>query len=130
MAYNRFFFSSPNGNRATFDCSCIKDIVLTLPTQDAALATVPQTAEVNLGSTPRQGGSFDLQSAFILNTGTPALVAQAAGPYTNKGTLPDEAEMDFIGCTAYVLNTGAIRAYWNSNTFVIGNFKFNYHGGI
>jgi D-alanine-D-alanine ligase-like ATP-grasp enzyme len=51
---------------------------------------------------------------------------QAAGPYTGKGTLADEAEMDMVSVKAYVADATTIQCFWQAPQAVIGNFKFNY----
>ena len=86
--------------------------------------TTYTTTEVNLG-TSKRSGSFTITSTNLV-VGKQVLIYQATGPYTNKGTLADEAEMDFIGISGVVVNTTTIKCYWNSRTAVRGNFKFNY----
>jgi len=86
------------------------------------------TVEQDLGSLPRYGGTFDISGAG-LSTGKPVLVCQAAGPYTGKGTLEDEAEMDLVTATGFVVNSTTIRVYWlcpPKGGPVRGNIKFNY----
>lgn len=87
-----------------------------------------QTVEKDLGSTPISSGSFTITGTNFV-PGRPVLVQQAAGPYTGKGTLPDEAEMDSISATGYVLNSTTLRIYWGSNprgNRVRDKFKFHY----
>lgn len=88
------------------------------------------TAEVNLRAAPAcaRGGKFTIAGAGMV-VGKPVYIQQAAGPYTNKGTRADEAEMDSIDCTAYVKTAVLIEAFWSSRTRVRGNFKFNYAVG-
>lgn len=81
--------------------------------------------EKDLGSSAARAGKFTI-SGTGLTVGKPVIVQQAVGPYTNKGTLADEAEMDQVDVSASVTATNTITAYWKSNTFVKGNFKFNY----
>ena len=81
--------------------------------------------EVDLGTVPRKSGSFTIISSG-LTIGKQVLVQQATGPYSGKGTLNDESEMDFIGVNGVVINSTTIKCFWNSRTFVKGNFKFNY----
>jgi len=68
---------------------------------------------------------FNITSTDLI-TGKPVIISQAVGPYTNKGTLADEAEMDQILVTGTVSNSTNITAYWFSTQRVRGNFKFNY----
>lgn len=83
------------------------------------------TVEVNVGSVPKSGGTFTIAGA-ALTVGKPVLINQAVGPYTGKGTLPDEAEMDQVNVAASVTGAATITAYWSSARRVKGNFKFNY----
>lgn len=83
-----------------------------------------QTIEVNLGG-QRKAGSFTISSSG-LTAGRQVLISQATGPYTNKGTLADEAEKDLLTACGYVVNSTTIKVYWKSATWVHGNFKFNY----
>ena len=83
------------------------------------------TTEINMGNYPRRSGSFTISGTGLV-TGKPVLISQAAGPYTGKGTLADEAEMDQLLVTASVTNSTTITAYWTSNYDVRGNIKFNY----
>lgn len=78
---------------------------------------------------PAYSGTFDITGLSGLVTGKPVLVFQAAGPYTGKGDREDEAEMDLVTATGYVLNATIIRVYWTtpvSNGPISGNIKFNY----
>lgn len=88
-------------------------------------AAVLSTAEVALGTTPRRSGRFTIPGTG-LTVGKPLLIVQAVGPYTGKGTLADEAEMDQITVAASVTSATEITAYWVSAYLVAGNFKFNY----
>lgn len=78
--------------------------------------------EVNLGSTPRSSGVFEIPWP---SRTTRMLVHQAAGPYTGKGTLADEAEMDAV---TVMVTQNRFRAvcHWKSSGAVVGNFKFNW----
>lgn len=81
--------------------------------------------EVNLGSVPSLSGSFTINGSGF----TPEKVVtiqQAPGPYTNKGTLADEAEMDGVTVSAYCEDSSTIRAYWVASGPVVGNMKFSY----
>lgn len=87
-----------------------------------------QVVEKNLGSTPTSSGSFTITGSNFL-AGRPILIKQAAGPYTGKGTLADEAEMDSIAATGYVVDSTHVKVFWGSNprgNRVRDNVKFNY----
>jgi len=83
------------------------------------------TVEQDLGSVARTSGNFSIAGAG-LTPGDPVLIQKAAGPYTGKGTLADETEMDIVQPTAIVESATVIRVYWTSATPVKGNFKFDY----
>lgn len=82
------------------------------------------TIEKDLGSY-KKSGKFNITSTG-LTIGKQVIILQATGPYTNKGTLADECQMDQIYCQGVVTSSTNIDVYWNSNTTVKGNFKFNY----
>ena len=84
--------------------------------------------EKNLGTTPKRAGKFNITSSG-LTTGKHVLITQANGPYTGKGTLTDEAEMDAITATGKVTSATNIECYWRSPTKVKGNVKFAYAVG-
>jgi len=81
--------------------------------------------EKSIGSVPKLAGKFTIAGSG-LTVGKPVIISQAVGPYTGKGTRADEAEMDGLIVKAAVTAVDTITAYWNSATFVKGNFKFNY----
>lgn len=84
----------------------------------------PTTVEINLGWPAKFSGTFDIP-ASNLNTARTVVIQQASGPYTNKGTLQDEAEMDQVKVTGYILDDSTIRCYWNGGTSaMVGNIKF------
>lgn len=91
-------------------------------------APVLTTVEIDLGATPRYSGSFTIAGAG-LTTGKPVYVQQAVGPYTGKGTLADEAEMDLVQVAGKVTSATVITCYWVSQFKVGGNVKFDYMVG-
>lgn len=81
--------------------------------------------EINFGNTPAKMGNFVITgSNFTPNT--PIIINQSVGPYTNKGSMMDEFQMDSINISGKCISDTFIKCYWKSNTFVKGNFKFNY----
>lgn len=72
-------------------------------TSTSAVSTPPpitiKTVEANLGATASKSGRFTLTDAAIGAT-SKVTIWQAPGPYTGKGTLADEAEMDPLWCVA------------------------------
>lgn len=95
---------------------------------DATWSALPNptftTVEVDLGSAKRSG-KFTITDSG-LTVGKQVMIYQATGPYTGKGTLADESQMDSIIAQGVVTTTTNIDVYWNSQTLVRGNFKFNY----
>lgn len=98
-------------------------------TAGAAGAADITQVEKDLGSSARRSGSFTITDAALL-VGELIQITQAAGAYTGKGTLTDEAEMDQVTvCGVVAAGGGSATCYWTSPTYVSGNFKFNYlHG--
>lgn len=84
------------------------------------------SVQVTLSSTARLSGTFDITGLSGLTADKPVYIQQAAGPYANKGTRQDEAEMDGIDVSAYVVDGTTVRAYWTSATQVVGSFTFIY----
>lgn len=82
------------------------------------------TVEKNLGSMAKSG-TFTITGSG-LTAGQQVMISQASGPYTGKGTLADESQKDRVMANGYVVNSTTIRVYWMSDTWVKGNFKFNY----
>ena len=102
-------------------------IAATTGLQDALNASRAfTTVEKNLGAVPKSGGKFTITGFSGLTIGKVVNIFKAVGPYTNKGTRADEAEMDAITVSASVTAADTITAYWNSATRVKGNYKFNY----
>lgn len=84
------------------------------------------THEADLGSTPVRSGRFNITGLSGLTPGNGVLIQQADGPYTGKGSLADEAQMDRIFPIAKCLDADTIHVEWVSFTQVHGNFKFDY----
>lgn len=88
--------------------------------------------EVNLGSTGRYSGTFDITGLVGLTANKQVLIIQKAAAYTNKGNRQDEAEMDQVHCTGYVVDANTIRCYWTCMPHggpMVGNVKFGYAVG-
>lgn len=82
--------------------------------------------EQDLGSIPRYSGYFDVATSKQTTNRT-VRVTQNVGPYTGKGNLQDESEMDMVTAMGYVKDPSTIRVFWNAgvkNGPVVGNIKF------
>jgi fibronectin-binding autotransporter adhesin len=98
---------------------------ITISASGTGSTFIMNTVEVNVSSTARSSGYFFITgSSFTPNKAV--LIQQANGPYTGKGTLDDETEMDMLIVSGKVLNGTTIKCFWLSQTAVKGNFKFNY----
>jgi hypothetical protein len=100
--------------------------MVTKITNVAAGSVSVTTAEVNISTIAKNSGSFQITGLSGLTPNKQVIISQAAGPYTGKGNMADETEMDSVAVNGYVLNSTTIICYWNSATKVAGNFKFNY----
>ena len=98
------------------------------------------TVEVNVAAQPVETGTFTITDAAITPS-TTMTVWQAIGPYTGKGTLADEAEMESVQCVAYPASGSATVRWWSADGSalrltptpmawqrgaILGNVKFNY----
>lgn len=114
---------APTGSKFIRD-----DGVLAVPGGGSSVWTV---LEIDVGSTPKRRGTFTITNAGIA-VGKPVAVLLAAGPYTGKGTLADEAQM-YPGITfAAVSSAGSALVYWSAplGAAVRGNIKVNYQVGM
>jgi hypothetical protein len=71
------------------------------------------TVEVDLGATAKTSGKFTITDASILTT-SKVLAWQAPGPYTGKGTRPDEAEMQPVQVIAVEPAAGSAVVKWQT----------------
>lgn len=85
--------------------------------------------EQDMGNVAVYGGNFQITGLSGLTANKPVLVHQAPGPYTGKGTLQDEPEMDMVFATGYVVNATTIQVYWVVGPHlgpIAGKVKFLY----
>jgi hypothetical protein len=84
------------------------------------------TYEADLGTTSRREGTFTITDSGIA-ADSKVLVQQAPGPYTGKGSLADEAQMDSILAVASP-GAGFATVYWRTadRAVVKGKIKFFY----
>jgi hypothetical protein len=71
------------------------------------------TVERDLGSTPKWSGKFTITDAAI-TASSKVLCWQAPGPYTGKGTLADEAEMQPVQVIAVEPAAGSAVVKWQT----------------
>jgi hypothetical protein len=83
---------------------------------------------VDLGAA-RRSGTFDITGLSGLTADKPVNIFQSASPIPSKGDARDEAEMDHISATGYVVNTTTIRVYWWAPGVVVGTYEFEYAVG-
>jgi len=76
--------------------------------------------EANLGNAAWRG-RFTVVDASV-NPTSNIIIQQAPGPYTGKGTLADEAEMDPLWCVA-VPGSGQFTVHWRTFTMMGVNFS-------
>lgn len=90
-----------------------------------AAAAPMSLIDVDLGDTADagrfliSGSGFDPSKRVVINP--------AAGPYTGKGSLTDEAEMDALTVLGSVLNSTTIECFWHAIPGPVrGHFNFQY----
>ena len=76
--------------------------------------------------TARRSGTFDITGLSGLTAEKPVDIMQTAAKITSKGDARDEAEMDLIKLTGYVVDATTIRAYWHAPSVVVGTYAFAY----
>jgi hypothetical protein len=74
----------------------------------------------------RSAGSFDVTGLAGLTAGKPVLVIQTAAAVASKGDARDEAELDQVKATGYVVDATTIRVYWQAPSVVVGDVAFGY----
>lgn len=91
----------------------------------AAAAAPMSLVDVDLGNTADSGrftipgSGFDMTKRVVINA--------APGPYTGKGTMTDEAEMDAITVIGAVLDSSTIECFWHAIPGPVrGHFNFQY----
>lgn len=79
---------------------------------------------VDLGAA-RSSGTFDVATSGR-TADKDVIVIQTAKAIASKGNARDEAEMDQIQATGYVVDAATIRVYWNAPSVVVGTYAFAY----
>jgi hypothetical protein len=74
----------------------------------------------------RRDGTFDITGLAGLTIDKVVNLTQTADQISSKGNARDEAEMDQIQLTGYVLNATTIRTYWQAPSVVVGIYAFAY----
>lgn len=128
-ASGKYFVGLPNGRlRELLDSEGViyeeSPLTKEIEKVERVINNKPQTVEVNICDVGMRSGSFLIINDDIVQGA--ALVSQAAGVYTGKGTLTDESEMDILRVCGIVVRSKVLKVYWNSQYKVKGNFKFNY----
>jgi hypothetical protein len=79
----------------------------------------------------RRSGTFDITGLSGLTADKVVNIVQTAAAISSKGDARDEAEMDHIDVTGYVVDATTIRAYWNcsSGAVCVGTYAFAYFIG-
>lgn len=77
----------------------------------------------------RRSGTFDLTGLTGLTAGKPVLAWQSMAAITSKGDARDEAEMDRIEISGYVVDANTIRLNWSAPSVVVGTYAFAYQIG-
>lgn len=82
-------------------------------------------ADVDLGDTASagrftiSGAGFDLTKRVV--------ILPTPGPYTGKGSMADESEMDAITVVGHVLDASTIECFWHAIPGPVrGHFTFQY----
>lgn len=91
----------------------------------AAAAAPMSIADIDVGNTADSGrfvisgAGFDPAKRLVINVN--------AGPYTGKGSLADEAEMDAITVNGHVLDSTTLECFWHAIPGPVrGHFTFQY----
>lgn len=79
----------------------------------------------DLGAAKRSG-TFDITGLSGLTADKVVSIVQTAAPIASKGDARDEAEMEHINVTGYVVNATTIRAYWHAFGVMVGTYAFAY----
>lgn len=86
--------------------------------------------DVTLCSVARYAGSFEITGLAGLTIGKPVMVMQLPGPYVNKGTLADEAELGMVNASGFVSAADKIAVVWQSASMMMGSVKLAYAVGV
>jgi hypothetical protein len=74
----------------------------------------------------RRSGTFDITGLAGLTADKVVDIVQTAAQIATKGNARDEAEMDHIDVTGYVVDATTVRAYWQAPSVVVGTYAFAY----
>lgn len=90
-----------------------------------SLAAPMSLVDVDLGDSANSGrfiisgAGFDSSRRVVINP--------APAPYTNKGSMTDEAEMDALTVIGSVLNSTTLECFWHAIPGPVrGHFNFQY----
>lgn len=106
-----------NGTTLTVDAIAdgefLKRVGTTIVGATPSGAVSATTVETDIGSTLKFNGKFTITDAAISGT-SKVLCWQAPGPYTNKGTRADEAEMQPVQVIAVEPGSGSAVVKWQT----------------
>lgn len=95
------------------------------PGVSAAAAAPMNVADVDLGNTANSGRFTISGSGFDLTKRV--VISPNPGPYTGKGSLADESEMDAITVVGHVLDASTLECFWHAIPGPVrGHFNFQY----
>lgn len=118
--------SAVSGNLAVFDGTTGKLIADGGPVPTGATAT---EIEQDLGATAATAGRFSFADAAVSAT-SKIIMWQAPGPYTGKGTLADEAEMQPVLVSSAVPGSGTVTVLWRTPEIVVSRSVVANGGGF
>ena len=118
--------SAVSGNLAVFDGTTGKLIADGGPVPTGATAT---EIEQDLGATAATAGRFSFADAAVSAT-SKIIMWQAPGPYTGKGTLADEAEMQPVLVSSAVPGSGTVTVLWRTPEIVVSRSVVANGGGV
>lgn len=98
----------------------------TSPAASSPAAAAPMTVvEIDVGNTAKSGRFVITGSGF--EAGKRVVISPNPGPYSGKGTMSDESEMDAITVVGAVLDTNSLECFWHAIPGPVrGFFKFQY----
>lgn len=89
------------------------------------MATQYTAVDIDIGNTAHSGRFLIAGTDFEITKHV--IIHLKAGPYTNKGTLSDESEMDMVIPVGRVIDDHTLECYWHALPGPVrGHFTFQY----